>query len=115
MSPITSRRRTLEALKKEAKQWFAAIHSGVADARARFAQVLPDAPPSPTLRDVQLALARLHGFAGWAALKRALSPDMRTSARTLAQYREMADVLFEAYRTGTPEAMQRHYRLTWHR
>ena len=27
----------------------------------------------------------------------------------------MADALLEAYRTGTPEAMERHYRYTWHR
>ena len=27
----------------------------------------------------------------------------------------MAEALLEAYRTGTPEAMERHYRYTWHR
>ena len=27
----------------------------------------------------------------------------------------MADALLEAYRTGTPDAMERHYRYTWHR
>ena len=27
----------------------------------------------------------------------------------------MAEALLEAYRTGTPEAMERHYRFTWHR
>jgi Leucine Rich repeat len=35
-------------------------------------------------------------------------------AVTLAQYQEMVDALLEAYRSGTPEAMQRHWRLTWH-
>jgi hypothetical protein len=115
MSALTPRRRTLESLKKEARQWLAAIRAGAAEARAKFARALPEGPPRPTLRDVQLALARLHGFQGWTALKRALTPDTRTSARTLAQYRETADALFEAYRTGTPEAMERHYRLTWHR
>jgi hypothetical protein len=34
---------------------------------------------------------------------------------TLAQYETMADALLDAYRTGTPEAMERHYRYTWHR
>ncbi len=115
MSASPSRRRTLESLKKEAKQWFAAIRAGAANARARFNDAFPGGPRHPSLRDVQLALARVHGFPGWAALKRALTPDARTSARTLAQYREMADALLEAYRTGTPEAMERHYRLTWHR
>ena len=115
MSTFTARRRTLESLKKDAKQWHTAIRAGDADARARFTQVLPDGPSHPTLRDVQLALARLHGFPGWAALKRALTPDTQTSARTLAQYREMAAALLDAYKTGEPEAMERHYRLTWHR
>ncbi len=112
MSAPTPRRRTLESLKKEARQWLAAIRAGAAEARARFARALPAGPAHPTLRDVQLALARLHGFPGWTALKRAWTPDTLTSARTLAQYREMADALFEAYRTGTPEAMERLYRLT---
>ena len=115
MPSFTSRRRTIESLKKEAKQWLAAIRAGAVDARARFTQVHPDGPSHPTLRDVQLALARLNGFPGWAALKRALTPDAHASARTLAQYQARADALLEAYRTGTPEAMERHYRLTWHR
>ena len=38
-----------------------------------------------------------------------------TGVRTLALYETKADALLEAYRTGTPEAMERHYRLTWHR
>ena len=36
-------------------------------------------------------------------------------AEALARYQTMADALLEAYRTGTPEAMERHYRYTWHR
>jgi len=36
-------------------------------------------------------------------------------ARALAQYEAMADALLDAYRTGAPEAMERHYRYTWHR
>ena len=72
-------------------------------------------PRPPTLRDVQLALAREQGFDGWTALKRALEPDAARSAATLAQYDDMAEALLEAYRTGTPEAMERHYRYTWHR
>ena len=115
MSATPSRRRTFESLKKEAKQWLAEIRAGAVAARARFTTALPGAALHPTLRDVQLALARLNGFPGWAALKRALSPDTRTSARTLARYREMAEALLEAYRTGTPEAMARHYSFTWHR
>ena len=37
------------------------------------------------------------------------------SHRTLAQYEAMAEALLDAYRLGTPEAMGRHYRYTWHR
>lgn len=108
-------RRTFETLKKDAKRWRAALAAGDADARARFARILPDGPSAPKLRDVQLALAREQGFDGWAALKRALEPDPARSAATLAQYDDMADALLDAYRTGTPEAMERHYRYTWHR
>jgi hypothetical protein len=115
MSPLVPRRRTLESLKKEARQWLAAIQAGDSDARARFTRVLPDGPSHPTLRDLQLALARLNGFSGWAALKRALTPDVQASARTLAHYQAVADALLEAYQLGTPEAMERYYRLTWHR
>lgn len=110
-----SRRRTLESLKKDAKQWLAALRAGDAHAREWLAAALPDAPAQPTLRDVQLAIARLNGFPGWTALARALSPDTETSTRTLARYREMADVLFEAFHAGTPEAMARLHALTWHR
>ena len=71
----------------------------------------------PTLRDVQHALAREHGFAGWTALKDGDRVAIRnaTGATALARYETMADALLDAYRTGTPEAMERHYRYTWHR
>src|SRR4029079_14137378 len=36
-------------------------------------------------------------------------------AEALARYQTLADARIEAYRTGTPEAMERHYRYTWHR
>ena len=38
-----------------------------------------------------------------------MHPDM------VGPYDEKVDALLEAYRTGTPEAMERHWRLTWHR
>jgi hypothetical protein len=115
MSSEFPRRRSLDSLKKEAKRWLAALGQNTGEARARLARVLPDAPRIPTLRDVQLALAREHGFPGWAALKHALTPDPSASARSLVAYEAMAEALLEAYRTGTPEAMERHYHYTWHR
>ena len=39
----------------------------------------------------------------------------KAGAQALALYEEKADALLEAYLTGTPEAMERHYRHTWHR
>lgn len=113
--PAPFPRRSPDSLKNEARRWLKALLAGDADARARLRAALPPPPSAPTLRDVQLALAREHGFDGWSALKRALTPDPARSAATLAQYQTMADALLDAYRTGTPEAMERHYALTWHR
>lgn len=109
------RRRSFDDLKKDAKRWLAALREHDLNAKARFARVLTNPPENPTLRDVQLALARENGFSGWIELKRALKPDPTESAHTLQLYEEKAAALLEAYRTGTPEAMERHYRHTWHR
>lgn len=112
-------RRNLDSLKKEAKRWLAAVHSGDPDARARLERALPEYPATPTLRDVQHALAREHGFAGWSQLKAAVekrsAEAAAAGASTLALYDDKAEALLEAYRTGTPEAMERHYQHTWHR
>ena len=61
----------VEALRKEAKRWLKALRSGDAKARVRLAEALAAPPPDPGLRDVQLALAREHGLAGWTELKAA--------------------------------------------
>ena len=63
---------TLEGLKKEAKRWLRALNANDAEARDRLARALTNAPPAPTLRTVQLALARELGFEGWTALKHAI-------------------------------------------
>ncbi len=59
----------LESLKRESKRWLKALRENDASARARFLRVHPKPRASPTLRDVQLALARERGFAGWTELK----------------------------------------------
>ena len=115
-----SRRNTpgsaLENLKREAKRWLKALRGNVEEARARLARAFPGAPDVPTLRDVQHALAREHGFAGWSALKAELTQVNPSPARpTVAEYERKAVHLLDAYRTGTPEAMQRHWSDTWHR
>ena len=111
--------RSLESLRKEAKRWRDALRASDPDARARLGKALPGAPESPTLRDVQLALAREHGFPGWAALKEAVeqagAANRVAGARALAHYEAAAGALLDAYRTGTPDAMERHYSYTWHR
>jgi hypothetical protein len=107
--------RDFESLRKEAKRWLAELRAGVAAARSRFDRLLPGRRDIPPLRDVQLALARERGFPGWAALKRALAPSELTTAQALKEYDAKVAALLEAYRTGTPEAMERHYRHTWHR
>ena len=63
---------TLERLKKDAKRWLRALRDADAEARARLERAVPNAPASPTLRDVQHAIARELGFPGWTALKREL-------------------------------------------
>lgn len=110
MSDELASRRSLDSLKKEAKRWLATLRANTADARARLERALDSVPANPTLRDVQHALAREHGFSGWTALKQAFS-----GSPTLANYQAAAEALLEAYRIGTPEAMERHYRHTWHR
>ena len=62
----------LENLKKEAKSWLKALRANDVEARFRLERAYPDAPAEPGLRDVQYALAREHGLAGWSALKRQL-------------------------------------------
>ena len=104
--------RSLESLRKEAKRWLAALRAGVAEARARYEKALGAPPDDPTLRGVQHALARERGFDGWSAMKAATT---KSAPPAIAGYEERAHALLDAYTLGTPEAMERHYALTWHR
>jgi Leucine-rich repeat (LRR) protein len=119
MSELVPPRRNLESLKKAAKRWLDALRANDVDARARLDRALPAAPVHPTLRDVQHALAREHGFDGWTDLKDALEhaavARRDAGAAALARYETAADALLDAYQTGAPEALERHYRYTWHR
>jgi hypothetical protein len=115
MSDDLARRRSLESLKKEAKRWFDALRQNDPDARARLKRAIPTPAAKPTLREVQHALALEHGFSGWTELKRRLTARAEETARALGQFEAMAEALLEAYRTGTPAAMERHWAFTWHR
>ncbi|HYO13102.1 MAG TPA: ankyrin repeat domain-containing protein [Thermoanaerobaculia bacterium] len=100
---------TLENLKREAKRWLRALRANGAEARARLERAYPDAPDEPGLRDVQYALAREHGFAGWTALKTQIAGDARVDtsyAERVASFLESASL---DWRVGGPErAMHRH-------
>ena len=113
------RRRSLDSLRKEAKRWLAALRANDADARARLERALPDAPadadaPRRAARArARARLFRVDGAQGAleAHWRRATIPARRRSRST----RRWREALLEAYRTGTPEAMERHYQFTWHR
>jgi ankyrin repeat protein len=60
---------TLDNLRKAAKRWLKALRDGDSAALDRLHRAYPGAPASPTLRDVQHALARERGFQDWKALK----------------------------------------------
>jgi ankyrin repeat protein len=63
---------TLDNFRKEAKRWVKALRAGDPEAVARLRRAHPSAPPAPTLRDVQHALAREHGAESWSALRNRL-------------------------------------------
>jgi uncharacterized protein len=71
---------TLDNLRKHARRWLNAVRAGEPEAIARLARAYPGASNSPTLRDVQHALARERGHENWIALTRAgetpASPDL---------------------------------------
>ncbi len=71
----------LASLEKEAKRWLKALRAHDSAALGRFARAHPRPPSAPTLSDVQLALARERGFAGWADLKATAETTSRDSAR----------------------------------
>lgn len=68
MARQLSNESSLENLKREAKRWLHALRNHDVAARERLQRAVPTANDNPTLRDVQLALAREHGLDGWVAL-----------------------------------------------
>jgi len=108
---------SLDTLRKEAKRWLKAIRANDADARARLARAVPAAPETPTLRDVQHALAREHGHDGWMALTAALAATRAAgavipSARTAEEYDRLAHDLVLVFDSPDQPALDRvnaHY------
>jgi hypothetical protein len=113
ITPATS----LDTLRKEAKRWLKAIRANDADARARLARAVPNAPETPTLREVQHALAREHGHDGWIALKAALATTQVTgavipNAQTAEEYDRLAHDLVRIFESQDQPALDRvnaHY------
>jgi uncharacterized protein len=60
---------TLDNLRKSARRWLKALRDGDINAIDRLRRAYPRAPATPTLRDVQHALARERGFQDWKVLK----------------------------------------------
>jgi hypothetical protein len=94
---------TLDALRREAKRWLTLLRAGDAAARARLRAALPHEPPAdpPALRQVQHALAREYGHAGWRALAARV-----IGAGALPRYERVAAALVAAYNDGDPDALR---------
>jgi hypothetical protein len=113
---------TLDNLRKTAKRWLKALRENDADARARFARAYPDLAAEPTLRDVQHALAREHGYESWTTMIRdRRAADVTAEGQSTADldhYEDLAADFAVAYDTGDADALGRireHYGrpLTW--
>jgi ankyrin repeat protein len=101
---------TLDNLKKEAKRWLKALRANDAEARARLSRAFPAAPAEPGLRDVQHALAREHGLAGWTALKDALADQALTGRRHAERVTQFLEYACPDHhvRGGPAHVMARH-------
>ena len=104
--------KSLLNLRKEAKRWLKALRAGEAEARSRLERAYPAAPDSPSLRDVQHALAQEYGHENWVALTSAidaLSEETRKpiGATTPKEYDELAQDLVLAFNAHDTAALQR--------
>lgn len=88
---------SLENLRREAKRWLKQLRDADPDALARFRRSHPIPPASPTLRDIQLALAREYGLPGWSDLKREVGRLRGDSANDRA---ELIEALLRAADQG---------------
>ena len=93
---------SLEHLRKTAKRWLRELRANSAEARTRFERAYPKAPAHPTLRDVQHALAREHGFENWILLKQAIQKPIVDTIkspvlRTVEEYERLAQDLVLAH------------------
>ena len=73
---------TLDNFRREAKRWLKAVRSGDVGARERLGRAHPRTTDPPTLRDIQHAIAREHGYESWQAMRDAI--DRRTAPDSAA-------------------------------
>ncbi len=72
MTKQLSPKNSVALLKREAKRWLRSLQQHDPSALVRLHSAWPSAPENPTLRDVQLALAREYGLTDWKQLLLAL-------------------------------------------
>ncbi|MDL2400606.1 ankyrin repeat domain-containing protein [Rhizobium mayense] len=103
---------TVDSLKKQAKAFLKAVHSGDLSARSRVALYFADAAEIG-LQDIQLVLAREYGFSSWTKLKTHLESANRrqTAPDQLAnQFLSLATVSYFGHIPADParfdEALQ---------
>lgn len=102
MTRQLSNESSLDNLKREAKRWLRALRDDATNARERLLRAVPSINAIPTLRDVQHALAREHGFDGWIALSAEVErianerKSARASGATLALDPDVSRLLLAA-------------------
>src|ERR1700752_4515482 len=93
----STRRRSLEQLRKQAKELLRQLRNSDPDAVARLRNYKPNIP-DPILADAQFVLAREHGFESWPKLAHYLQPS------NLDQHRRIAEDLVAVYKSADNEA-----------
>src|SRR5205809_238669 len=137
MSNAFPRRYSLASLKKEAKRWLGELQAGHTEARARLERALPKAAATPTLRDVQHALALddarylvaiEHGFSNWDSLRaftesslasdrvpakpvRLINPDAPAGSHPIASSRDWGEAI-QLLRTHPTACLQAQGQMT---
>lgn len=103
---------TLDSLKKQAKAFLKAVHSGDASARSRVAPYFANVADIG-LQDIQLVVAREHGFSSWAKLKTHLESGNRGEVpldQLANQFLSLATVSYFSHTAADParfdEALQ---------
>lgn len=104
---------TLDSLKKQAKAFLKAIQSGDASARSRVAPYFANVI-DVGLQDVQLVLAREHGFSSWTKLKTHLESSDRQKMpidQLANQFLSLATVSYFSHIAADPARFDKALRL----